>query len=135
MNFTPRTFGDAIAYTAATVIALGILWRYIVRPLWHAWRRFKVTLHAALEVIDRELTHNGGSSLKDAVHRTDRNVAELDAEVTVIRRKGDETGEAVEALAQMLDNVVDRKQEDHDELWSAVESLGGQRPKHRRSGD
>lgn len=123
--------GDIIAYLSSTIVGLGIIWRYVVRPARQAWRRVSLELETLHDLAQRELTHNGGASLKDAVHRTDKTVAALDAEVMSLRTQGDETSHAVEALAQVMDAVVDRKQEDHERMWHQIIALGGEDPRRR----
>lgn len=120
-----QTVAENVALFASLLVACGVVWRYVVQPAWKQWRRFKAKVHVVLELVQRELSPNGGSTLKDAVHRTDKKVEVIDREVSGLKAKTEENGNALEALAQIMDNVVDRKQEDHRKLWDAIEDLRG----------
>lgn len=135
INLSPTSFGEAVGYAATTVVALGALWRYLVRPTWRAWKVLRVRVHAAIDLIERELTHNGGASLKDAVHRTDRKVEDALPRIEQAVSIGEENAHAIEVMAQMFDDVVDRKQEDHARMWDQIVKLGGEDPRTRLRDD
>lgn len=68
---------NAIILVSATLVSLGVIYRYTVRPFVRGVRGFLERQHrimGAVDFVERELRPNGGSSLRDAVdklvHRT-----------------------------------------------------------------
>lgn len=137
-KLTPNTVAEFVAYASTIVVGFGVLWRYVVRGMWRAWKRVSLEVEALHDLANRELTHNGGSSLKGAVHRIDNTLAAVGGKLSNLEAKESETHDAVNALAQVMDAVIERKQEDHSRLWEAIGELGGPDPRshlHRRSDD
>lgn len=122
--------GDIIAYASTTLVGLGTLWRYVVRPMRKAWRRVALELEAVHKLASKELTHNGGASLKDAVHRIDNTLSAFGGQISNLTAQESEMKLAVEAVAQVIDELVDRKQEDHERIWKQIVELGGEDPRH-----
>lgn len=114
---------------AALVGAWGVLWRGLVRP---AYRR----IHVMYELVQKELTPNGGSSMKDSTTRAAGAVTQAveaatkaAAAVEALAGQVTEVQENQETIFQLLDNVVERKQSDHEEMWAVLRSLGMDRRK------
>jgi len=68
---------NKVILVSATLVALGIIYRYTFRPLIRGIKGFLERQHRiirAVDFVERELKPNGGSSLRDAidklVHRT-----------------------------------------------------------------
>lgn len=68
---------NKIILVSATLVSLGVIYRYTVRPFVRGVRGFIERQHrimGAVDFVERELRPNGGSSLRDAVdklvHRT-----------------------------------------------------------------
>ena len=81
-----RDATEILVRAAAAVVALGTLWRYLVRPTWHAVRGFVHGVQLAIdgvEFVKAQMGNNGGSTLKDAIDRTEalatKTVERLDA--------------------------------------------------------
>ena len=68
---------DLIVAIAAALVALGIIWRYIVRPVVHgtrsAWRTIE-DVGEAVAFVKAEMKPNGGSSMRDAINRIEAKV-------------------------------------------------------------
>lgn len=76
---------NGVLRLAAACVAAGIVWRYLVTPLFHAarstlrgWRDLRERVRAAAVIIQRELTPNGGASVKDHVTGLAARVAKLE---------------------------------------------------------
>jgi hypothetical protein len=70
-------WNDALVGIAAGLVALGIIWRYIVRPAWRAVAngiKTAARVEKAVVTIEAEFKPNGGSSLRDAVNRIEAKV-------------------------------------------------------------
>jgi hypothetical protein len=114
---------------AATTTSLLALWRFppfqwivqnlIARPL-AEWQRREVH-EDVIPIIQAELTHNGGMSIKDVVHRLDARVDDLAAKVSriieyrhedmVLRRDRQfEVDRELQSLVGRLDSVSSRVQ-------------------------
>lgn len=68
---------NALILISATLVSIGVIYRYTVKPFVRGVRGFLERQHrimAAVDFVERELRPNGGSSLRDAVdklvHRT-----------------------------------------------------------------
>lgn len=115
---------ERIVLASAMVVALGVLWRYLVRPVWRLYRWLRHEVHDEIErrkkvddLIHRELTHNGGKSIKDVTTGSAAMLAALGSDVNELR-------ESQETTFQLLDAVVERKGTEHDEIWAALAALG-----------
>jgi len=69
---------NALILISATLVSIGIIYRYTVKPFVRGVRGFLERQHrimAAVDFVEKELRPNGGSSLRDAVdklvHRTE----------------------------------------------------------------
>ena len=116
---------------AAAAGAWIFLYKKVFTPIRDAYRRFALEVEVIHDLASRELTHNGGESMKDAVRRIDQRTEASEARVADVADKAEELVDSVEAIATVIDRIVDRKQEDHDEIWVALRSLGVDR---RRNG-
>lgn len=59
---------------AAVLIALGVIWRMVVRPVMRFGHQVQDTL--------KELKPNGGSSMRDAIDRLERRMSALEDYIT-----------------------------------------------------
>lgn len=116
--------GEAIVWAAGVIAALGVLWRYIVRPITRArreaWRRF----HALADLVERELTYNGGASMKDATSATRRDFARTFRELGEISRRQVDLERTQRATASVLDNLATTKALEHHEIWKTLAEHG-----------
>lgn len=101
-----RAVGENVVLASCVVVALGVLWRYVGRPV-----------SAAVAIIQRELTHNGGSSVKDHTSQTRDELALLTDQMVEVKS-------AVRTHSVVLDRIVERKALDHDEMWSVLAAHG-----------
>ena len=102
-----RDATEIMVRAAAAVVALGTLWRYLVRPTWHAVRGFVHGVQLAIdgvEFVKAQMENNGGSSLRDAIDRTE-------AKVTTLEGRFDTLDDRVELLEQ-----IHRKQAEVDKV-------------------
>ena len=110
-----RDATEILIHTAAAMMALGTLWRYLVRPTWHAVRGFVHGVQLAIdgvEFVKAQMGNNGGSTLKDAIDRTEALAAKtverldgIDARVEFLEqfhRKQDEVDKVVAENAARL---------------------------------
>jgi hypothetical protein len=67
---TIETGADLAVAIASTLVALGIIWRYLIRPVRDAFHR----VETSVVFVEAELKPNGGSSLRDAVNRIESKV-------------------------------------------------------------
>ena len=77
-----------VGIVAAGFVALGVIWRYAIRGGWRALKALiafckKVASYvdrseSALELVEKELKPNGGSTLRDAVNRIDTRTAAVE---------------------------------------------------------
>ena len=98
---------ETLVHAAAAVVALGTLWRYLVRPTWHGVRGFVHGVQLAVdgvEYVRAQMENNGGSTTKDAIDRTE-------AKVDLIAARLDGIDARVEFLEQ-----VHRKQDEVDRV-------------------
>lgn len=109
---------------AAAVGAWVLIWTKALRPFVRGVRKVKAKIEVVHDIANRELTHNGGTSLKDAVKRIDQRTEAVEQRVAGATQQINDVEEAVNAIAQVIDNVVDRKQEAHDAIWAALIELG-----------
>lgn len=100
---------NAVLRTAAFTIAAGVLWRYVLLPVVRAavrgYRRVSEALHWIEQVntvVSRELTTNGGKSVKDVAERALEHALVLREEVRDMRGEVSEMTAEVASLAGML---------------------------------
>ena len=104
---------DLIIRLSALVVALGVLWRYLVRPVLHYFRRLENTVGA----VQTQLFTNGGSTLRDTVETMATNVTNI---ATVVGDLNDRV-EFLERLKERQDLI--------DEITAKnAEKLKMQRP-------
>ncbi len=60
---------------AGVIVAVGVIWRGVVRPVLRYARR----LEATVADVQGEFRNNGGSTLRDAVDRIDQRTSHLEA--------------------------------------------------------
>ena len=102
-----RDATEILVRAAAAVVALGTLWRYLVRPTWRGVRGFVHGVQLAVdgvEYVRAQMENNGGSTTKDAIDRTE-------AKVDLIAARLDGIDARVEFLEQ-----VHRKQAEVDQI-------------------
>lgn len=104
--FHPTT--ETLVLIAALVTAVGVIWQKGIRPLWQAGRRIHADIQRVHALLDRELTHNGGSSLKDQVARIEY-------------RQG-----GLEKNLAGLEGVVLEKHMEHERIWAAITAIASQ---------
>lgn len=124
---------EHIVLLAAVVTSLGLLWRYLVRPAWRGvrWLRAEIRDEVAQRkvlsaIVQRELNYNGGSSMKDFALHAKQEMEGLRSEVTRL-------ADANHGIAVVLDNLVTRKEFEHDEIWAALVTLGVDRRRPERN--
>lgn len=105
--------GSAVVILAGVVVAVGTLWRMVLRPIGQ-----RVTTLAHL--VEREMTPNGGASLRDQIDGLRADVeahARAEAEaVAEMRARLDALNVAVEAMtawARSHDHMHDHLGDDH----------------------
>ena len=102
-----RDATEILVRAAAAVVALGTLWRYLVRPTWRGVRGFVHGVQLAVdgvEYVRAQMENNGGSTTKGAIDRTE-------AKVDLIAARLDGIDARVEFLEQ-----VHRKQAEVDQI-------------------
>lgn len=113
-----------LAATATALTALEVIRRKALAPLWHFYKWLRHEVRGEVDrrkkidaIIERELTHNGGKSMKDA----STNIVDALASVRddVADLKGSQ-----ETTFELLDAVVERKGKEHSEIWDALARLG-----------
>ena len=79
-----QAMAQTVILIAGTLTALGviggILWRYVLRPT----SKFLGDIKALLEFVALELRHNGGSTIKDAIARTERGVTSVNKKIDIV---------------------------------------------------
>ncbi len=73
IHITGSPVVDALIKLSALVVALGVLWRYLVRPPLHYFKRLENTVRS----VETQLFTNGGSTLRDTVEATATNVSNI----------------------------------------------------------
>ena len=107
------TTGSTIVVIAGVIVAIGTLWRMVLRPL-------GLRLGALATIVERELEPNGGSSLRDQIDAIgtdltahmaaeERSVAELHARLEALTA----AVEAMTAWARSHDHMHDHMGDDH----------------------
>ncbi len=74
----PSWFGSLAAdlgVVAAVIVAVGVIWRGVVRPVIRYARRVETTIQA----VQGQMVNNGGTTLRDAVDRIDLRTSTLEA--------------------------------------------------------
>lgn len=105
-----------IVTSASVMVALGV-WRQKLRPF---WRRLKA-IHT---IIERELTPNGGSSMKDAMNQTRHRVARLDRRMEDMTHQVRGIRASVVGTAEVLDSINTKNHAEHERIWDALATLG-----------
>jgi hypothetical protein len=67
-----------VGKVAALVVALGVLYRYIVKPIRDTVHRIDV----AVTYVESELRNNGGSTLRDKLDKLADNVCDIHGRMT-----------------------------------------------------
>ncbi len=90
---------------AALVVAWGVLWRKLIRPA-------SVRFRAVADIVQRELTPNGGNSIKDRSMQAAKAIAaatdaaeQASESVSAIARQVADVQVSQETICQLLDNV------------------------------
>ena len=139
LTVDPTDLTTLVIGGAALIGAWGVLWRGLIRP---THRRVRA-LH---DIVARELTPNGGWSVKDSTtkaagavgeavaeaRRAAETAAALAAEVASIKAGQEEIQGSQETVFELFDNLVNRKGEEHDEMWEALRRLGVERRQEQR---
>ncbi len=101
LNLTHSTVLDAIIKAAAGVGGLGLLWRYLVRPPLHYFKRLEKTVVS----VETQLFTNGGSTLRDTVETMAGNVTNI---ATVVNDLNDrvEFLERIRERQDLIDEIV-----------------------------
>lgn len=81
-----------IALLGAAVAALAVIWTKAIAPVLRWGRHLKHEVDHMRDVINKELTPNGGHSMKDHVRKTHEALEALDARVTHIELEGAPVG-------------------------------------------
>lgn len=83
------------------------------------------------KIIEKELTHNGGNSVKDYARDAKDGLEAVHKTTETLQRQQERTHEEVGKLttaqhgfSRVLDNLVARKELEHDEIWAALVTLG-----------
>jgi hypothetical protein len=71
---TPTQLGQDVVLVAAVLVALGTIYRYVIKPPIKFARR----LEATMTTVKNQLEPNGGKTLRDAVDRIEGRVANLE---------------------------------------------------------
>lgn len=118
----PSAAGEWIVWSAAVTTALGVLWRQALRPAWRSYKAARDKLRRVHDLIERELQHNGGSSLKDHAAQVATVVQNLASSVEDLRRND-------QAITDVLDNLARSKADEHSAIWQALAEHGIDRRK------
>lgn len=102
--------------SAAVVTALGV-WLKKMRPVWKG-------VMAVHDIIERELTPNGGSSMKDAAMAASKNAAEAKEAALAASAQLRTIMATQGATMTVIDNMNQRNHAEHQEMWDALHTLG-----------
>ena len=75
---------------SAAVVALGTLWRYVVRPTVRAGRATVETVHRIEKVVlfvEEQMRPNSGSTLRDSVDRIELTVGNHEARLVFVEEE------------------------------------------------
>ena len=114
---SPKSAAEGIVLAAAVVAALAVIWRQAVRPTWRIARAGWKKVRRVHDLIERELTHNGGASIKDQTLFATQ-------QITLVNEQLNDVRAVQHATAEVLDGIVEQKQFEHDEIWEALVTLG-----------
>lgn len=106
---------NALLGLAALVVAWGVVWRGVAKPV---WKRL-TAIHA---IVTREMTPNGGASMKDHATKTavvTDHVSQQLAQVSATQA----------ATFAVLDRITSHNSEAHAEIWRALSEHGIDRRK------
>lgn len=104
-SLTIETGADLAVAVASTLVALGIIWRYLVRPVRDAFKR----VERSVVFVEAELKPNGGSSARDAIDRIEVKVDNHEGRLIAVERalvSVSELSDAVHALEAKLREPV-----------------------------
>jgi hypothetical protein len=90
--------GREIVTGAAVLVAMGVIWRYLILPPIRLFKR----LEKAVMMVEREMRPNGGSSLRDSNDRLERVVGEVSVEVAKIGGRMDEANTRLTAVEDYI---------------------------------
>lgn len=100
----------ALIVTGASLLtAAGVWWK----KLTPVWQRLK----AMHDLIERELTPNGGSSMKDQV-------SDLGGKVDTVHHQVAQVRAHQSAMADVVDVINTNNRAEHQRLWDALAALG-----------
>ena len=117
-----RTLGENVIWASLVVVACGVVWRQALRPGWRRLKNAWKWVHDVLKLIDHELRHNGGTSMKDYAATSQREITRVNEQLNDLRR-------TQHATARVLDGIVDHQQFENDEIWRGLTALGIDRRK------
>lgn len=87
-----------ILTVAAVIVALGVIWRYLILPPIRLFKR----LEKAVLLVEKEMRPNGGSSLRDSTDRLERIVGQVSIDVTKISGRMDEANSRLTAVEDYI---------------------------------
>lgn len=130
--------GERIVLASAVVVALGVLWRYIARPVWRFIRWLQHEVRDEMDrrkrtdaLLERELTHNGGSSMKDQATKAATMATEAAAMATQAANRAEnldgqvaEIRSAQATTFAVLDEIIERRAEDAAAIDEVKLALG-----------
>lgn len=67
---------------AAVVTAVGIIWRKGILPVY----KFAKKLEQHVTFVENQMTRNGGTSMRDAIHRIEERVCAIEEHLTLPKR-------------------------------------------------
>lgn len=73
------TWWQYLITAAAVVTAIGVLWQKVILPVYNFAK--KVEQH--VQFVEGQMTPNGGSSLRDAIHRIESRVNAIEEHLTL----------------------------------------------------
>ena len=99
---TIAAWKDTVVGVAAALVALGIIYRYVIKPIVHgtrnAWRTIE-DVGDAVAFVKAEMKPNGGSSLRDAVNRIESQGNNHEARLATVES-------AVAAIPSLADAIA-----------------------------
>lgn len=97
----PQSIEAALVWLGALVV-VGTFVRQVVLPTWRVMRETAESVAALARVAERELSRNGGESLKDRL---------------------DQTTHAVEDIRHTLKEHVRSEEDQHRAMWDAIRAI------------
>lgn len=105
-----------IVTAAAVVVAVGVIWRQAIRPVVRG-------VGAVQRIVERELTHNSGNSVKDHAKQAADESAELKAKVAALDVKLSETRHDIIGKVAVVRGTVDGASTLVDAIVATAEEL------------